>query len=529
MEFTLPEIPKDFKFDGLYILPDFLLNNLYRVWIRWRKWWGAVHESITMPTIDYSEVPYLVKSVPDFYYSNPDATSYNNKHFYFSTLGTMGPWNAELGGYGYLSCGYENFQISDISTYEQYQTVDRIGVILLNTGYNNISTVTLRTLAVALRKSLSISEALYAPCQGRTFNDTWDSRRDSTAVIENPVDLFEHVCRLQNWSEAGDSSSNFGKVYSPYALINTSSTDGGFDSTRLDDVKNRALSFQVFDEATSWTDVLKKDLCKVGWLANYADEQGQECVQYLLKTDLVPTDIITLGDDPQSPLPDTLDADTITPADTPDSLEIGTVVEPSQSNIFCEPFIRYCYNAATEQFDRTISIKQVHQAEWQASYTPGLDEANGQALWQRCHDELWSRSHAIEQPPSDLTDQYMICRTEDAIWFLHNWISWQTRKRIQVSVYYDKAKRWHIGRHIYLQLPHQTDNAIIETVIESIEKNKSAGYCSMNLIMLDGITDHAITQVQDTMLSMVEGADAEWLDSVEDQGVDGNKTDGMMV
>jgi hypothetical protein len=98
-----------------------------------------------------------------------------------------------------------------------------------------------------------------------------------------------------------------------------------------------------------------------------------------------------------------------------------------------------------------------------------------------------------------------------------------------VSVYYDKAKRWHIGRHIYLQLPHQTDNAIIETVIESIEKNKSAGYCSMNLIMLDGITDHAITQVQDTMLSMVEGADAEWLDSVEDQGVDGNKTDGMMV
>ena len=463
----------------------------------------------------------------------------------------------------------ELFQIDD------YDRNYKIGIMfyrkLGNGGANAplypplVDGVDFQQICVFFEKKIPIGEALYTTCRGRIYNDTWGSRKVPADLIDNPADQYEHACRLQSWADAGDTSVEYGKAYSSSALINVASgelsydnlsgtftdgeqitggtstatayihrdngtdkmlitrvsgvfqddeeitgggsgatadvngavrrAEGGFDSPRLNDLRDRRYSYQILDYAKSWTKRFKQDMLLASWSVGYINEYGEECMAFLPKVD---SDTIT---------------DSITLADVPDGMNPSGVTEPQPKDVFCEPFVRYAWNPGAKKFDGIISIKQVHRGAYSSDYTPGFGSGEGEQFWTFCHEQLWDRYHQIETPPSNLTDQYFISTYDDAKWFLTTWLDWMLVRRVTVPVYYEKGKDWHVGKHVYLTLPHQTDGVQQEAVIERIRKHRASNTCEVSLAYW--VETPADFYIKDVMYTAGEGADADWKDTMD--------------
>ena len=314
------------------------------------------------------------------------------------------------------------------------------------------------------------------------------------------MDDLERICRLQNWAETGDTTTKPGKEYSSNALIDTTA----FDASTMGQARSRFISYQIHDEKKGHTNNLKDTICRQIWCSSFVNESGQESVAYLPRVESSPP------------------SDTITLDDVPYDMEIGEVQEPDHSRVFCEPFVRYNYDYGREKYNGYIGLRNVSLATFDSSYATGLGDAENEYFWNRCHDELWTKFRFVQDPPASLTDLPHFYRYEDAVWYLDNWITWMQLRSISVPVYYDLAKSWHIGRHVYLQLPHQTNGELIECVIDKITKNHIENACEINLIMLENVdTPSTSYYIQDTM----DENNTEWTDTMTQYGNDQDKVD----
>lgn len=461
LEFRLPPIPEDFDFDSVYVLTDVEFSNLFHYYIRWRRWIGSPIADVQIDP----EQPSCVKGLPDFYYTDTIVT--NNKHFYYTSR-SYAPSGGELPGGTIVFSGFSNFQLSGVSSKEIYNSISRAAFILYRGVGAHISDDNLcriREIAVAFRKIVNIKDDIHSPFKGRIFNSTWGSfRKTEENLIDNLGDLFEHVCRLQNWSEVG-SSAVPGKEYSTEALINTTS----FDATDQSYLQSMKIGFQLYSDKLGYTEAFKRDIARAGFFINYVNELGEESIATLQPT----TEGIT---------------DTITLAHVPDDENIGEVLEPDIKSIYCEPCVRYQYNAAAGGYNKIARVTNIQEAAWTANYTPGIDVTNGEILWDKCKI-LYTRFQHLESAPSEMTDQYMFYESATAIAFLGYWIDWMAKRRITVPVHYitecpSAVRFWHVGRHIYLNLPHQTNGSAKECLIGGITKDKNAGIITLDLIIL---------------------------------------------
>jgi len=462
--FNFPALPVDFDFDSCYVLPAIEVRMCNDCFIRWRRWVGSHDDSLTFThpgAVDDNTGHWIIKGVPDFYLSNAPAN--HNRFFFVNQAGVDGG-----DAIHHYTSGYANFELTGVTT-DNYKSISR-GALLMQQIFDTIAGTadlpySIYELSVAFRKTVNIKNDLYTPYMGRVFwNDWGSSRRVATDLISNLGDLYEHVCRLQNGSETG-SVVQPGKAYWPSALINTTSFDAA-DQAYLYDM---TIGFQIFDEKLGWTEALKREIARAGFFIGYTNELGQESIATMQSTVASITDTVTL-------------------AHVPEDEKIGDVKEPDVKNIYCEPYVRYQYNAATEKYNKIIRITNIQAASWTAAYTPGIDATNGLALWNKCK-ALYTKYQHLESPPAEMTDQYMFPSDIPAIAFLGFWIDWMAKRRIDVPVYYAAecpgvVRTWHVGRHIYLNLPHQTNGAAKECIIERITKNKEAGVITLGLVIL---------------------------------------------
>lgn len=494
--YTLPDFPGSFSFDNVYVGIKTQVTtsiNLPVIIFAWRRWIG---NSANILATTLTDTPARLESLPDFYF-DPDP---GNKELYFYPQSD----NVVIGSFRVYS-GYTLYEASALSSEDIYKSVDELAFFLEFPGTSGNDEIEYYKIAIIFSKTISIEKAIYSPFSARIYNDTWGARKTAADLMIDPNALYEHVCRLQDYSEEGDNVTEFGKAYSPTALINTGSTLGGFDYSGLSEVNQRRPSFQILKYGNGWTDKIKKALCRAFWFTGYIDEDGKENIAYLLKS-ITPSDTVSL-------------------ADVPEGMEIGDVEEPQPENIYSEPFVRYNYNLGSEKFDGYIGIENIHVGVWQPSYTPGLTGAQAERLYNRCYNEVWMKNRYVTKPPSDMTDQRFITSEVDAIWFLDNWITWMIRQRITVPVYYVKARSWHIGRHVYLNLPHQTNGSSVETVIEGIQKNKNLGACTLKHVILDDLPEEYY--IRDVQFNQAGGADDDWVDTQTVYGDDNDKIDNI--
>jgi hypothetical protein len=156
------------------------------------------------------------------------------------------------------------------------------------------------------------------------------------------------------------------------------------------------------------------------------------------------------------------------------------------SDIYCAPIINYAYDYATEKFTRQLRVENVWESTFNAAYCPGIEAADAEDIWNECH-ALWAKVRQIEPMPSNLTDRSWVPDYDTALWCLHQQLKLMTLKRCSFSVGYTVGRKWDIGTHFKLQLPHETNNHAIECVVEEIVKKKDSNLVTVQVILLDVI------------------------------------------
>ena len=331
---------------------------------------------------------------------------------------------------------------------------------------------------------------MYAPLAGRVYLETWGGRKSAGYDIEGIPDFIEHVLRLQNWSETGESKE-WGKEYATSPLIDTSSGIGGFDHTDLSDLAAITAVHQILQYDKGWTDVFIKKLCNLFFLVSFQDlATGNEQIEFIGKKSTTPPTT-------------TLDLDDVIG-------NISPVTRKRTRNIFCEPNIRYAYNAGAKTFEKEIRTTHSDADTYDSSYIIGMSGSEAELAWTRCH-LLWLHTRSVEKPPTSMTDNDVIYKDTDAKWCLDTWLTYmgaidvdgtpgnavfEPKRDFSLSVPYEIGKDWNVMQRIKIQLPHQTDNDAIEAIIYSVNKRRSQEVVTIEF-MLYGSTAEMFVYIQD--------------------------------
>jgi hypothetical protein len=409
----------------------------------------------------------ILECLPDFYFS--DAPSTGNVNFYRSE--TQEVLNNL---YGYVNY---DIGITERKLLDSYDS----GVIEFNfqaggdVSFDHIFRI--YELAIIYSRAIDIKASIFTPFQGRVFDSTFDTR-SATDLIDNPKIALLHLNMLQNWSETGEVAS-WGKEYPAAPLIDISSNEGGYNFAELSVLDNLKLRRQIFDYRDCMTDVLIDSICRDFFLIPSQDHAtGNERISFIgRKYSTAPTETVTL-------------ADVIG--------KISVISSQDEKAIFCEPFVKYNYNTATEKYDGLIQITNSGAETFDASYVIGVTGTVAENLWNKAH-KLWIITKKIEPPPEQCTDKNWIYRPEDALWYLDTWlyymgavdtetgVDYATRDRLGFDMASEDAETYFKGKHINLVLPFHTENITIECVIEGVTKGQDT--TRVEVLLLDNLTE----------------------------------------
>ena len=429
-----------------------------------------------------------IDTLPDNYFIFPR----NQNEYYYYVMPTM---ESTPAGDRYRLL--KNRTILKIT--DNYSSIYKIAVMffrnLANGGESNnpkdfVDFIRIYELGVVFEKKITLQDKIYTLLKGRIFNSTWGGRVTAANLIESPLDIYEALCRMQDWSErAAMPSGGWGRAYCDYALIKTSG-DGSFDTTELDELDDYSAAAQITDTNDGSTDFLRNRLAREFGFLGYIDNNGYECVKKIPATedDLeTPTDIITFAD--------------IQLADSK-----ITIIEPDPAHIYAEPFVRYNKNMATGEYESIIRVHNVTAAAfndssredsgWVESPAGIFTGGEAKALWDECTN-LYKICSIINNPPAEITDLFWANGGDHAHEIAKRYITrlvyWMRLKRCTFKVHFActagggmSVRDWMEGHRFILKLPHETDNVEIECIASKIviDTNKPY-YIEVSAYMLE--------------------------------------------
>ena len=447
-----------------------------------------------------------IDNTADFYFTK-NKPSRNNERFYKSVddSGTM--------------MGYENGLLGGIDTREKYERLQKNCFLTIRRIYDFGTDFTfckdlikLHNIYIAFKKVSSIKSAIYAPFQGRVFNDTWNGRKSAPTLMQSPPDLMESLCRLQCYPDCSPAPTmGWGRDYALGAKINIGSTGyDSFDNTvdpNFTILKSYKAARQVLKYEENSTNKLKQSLCKDFFLANWVNKDKQECINRIIKSETSPSETINFSD-----------------LVNENKFKIR---EPNPADIFPEPFVNYRMNNANGKFEGYKGITNVDALNYDSTYSKGITGATGEELWNKCNT-LWNKVKHLETPPTYLTDKLWF-NGEDAdqmaIDYLFNWIDWMSNPNCEFYLDYVTCKDWEETHRFNLQMPHQTNNAILECLLYKVTFDPNPpNFVKCNAIIFrDSIPEDF--RVKDTWINY--GNEHDWKDTWINYGNDYDKKDTM--
>lgn len=487
IEFDPPSPPVDFAWNKVYLLVDIDyvetqvgLSDVISISTYWKRWIGNANEIYVPDNPGVSVARW--RDFPDSHWTSP----YDNRDLWFYY--TLDQENE-------VASGYKIFEIGGIDTVDKYNTIDKIGILTgmdIITGAVTSKSVETRwnQIGILFSKEISIKDNVYTPIKGRQFNDTWSGRKAVTGLIESPIDVMEHIVRIQNWEDQ-DTIGNWGKEYATGTLIDVTGDEGSFTNTSIAAVTGSIAAGQFTSARESTTDSLKRSLCSDFFLCNFVKH--------------VTTGSITSGMEGISAIAQrwTDSGYTISePVLTLDEIiELGDIDIQNGDDIFCEPIIQYRKNMASGEYDRLIQITNTALATYSSSYVLGLSGDDAEKSWRKCR-ALWLYYRTIEEPPRKITESPWIRKQSDALTKLNQWLFWMGAKwkgndyqdqddyiveplrRISISVPYEIAQYWFISKRLKLNIPHYTDGVEREGILEAFTHNLKNMTTSARIILL---------------------------------------------
>ena len=590
VKFDLPEIPDNFEFDSVYIAIDMnsqvydsTPDNYTDLILRYRRFLGYAEDIVvTAEGAMYDDVltsgdrSYsafgVVNSMPDFYY--PDVSE-GSKGFYV---------NSDISSDTNEFTGYTRFQLSGVSTVDQYRAVHECILAMYEKYTANVSTyygkwrMDIKQIAVMFKKKASIKDAIFLPFKGRIFNDTWEGRKTAASMVESPIDIYEDVCRRQNWGDVSASpAAGWGKGIAPNARINiarsllsgnaasgqadvaivdasrfhanqlvTVKDDTSSEAIRILSISGNTLTmganltnaYTTAANAVCWADGCFDADDLTAWavtlrparqLLELEDGWTDELKASLTRDFMLVGWVNKWGEECVKRIikEETSPTDTITLADITDRMRIR-IDEPNPDDIYPEPFVMYARNPETREYQKSIRFTNVDATSYDSSYVEGWLVglgASAEEYWKRC-GVLWNYIHEVGKPSSDFTDiewgdGYY---GRDVGWnSITEKIDWAYNPVISFPAHYNKVGKWEEGHEFIVQLPHQTNDVNIECRLVQIAIEPNEPYeCSVSAIMLSA-TIPADFNIQDS--TTYTGGDRDWIDTTTTYGNDQDKID----
>lgn len=309
----------------------------------------------------------------------------------------------------------------------------------------------------------------------------------STDIINNPVLLLEYIKLNQNWEDNGEIS-----------LIKTGSGIGSFDHDSLNAIKGLLIARQITNKAKQTTSAICKEMCEAFYLLSRQDQNGYECLYYLLRDD-APEASISLSDVVVG--------------------SVGNVIGPKTEDIVVTPEINYGYDYASEKFRKSLKILNTDtESTWSETLTPGFSGNDGELIWNTCR-QRYLKYGIVNTTPSVISNQYWIADYDTALWKIKKAIEWVGFSRFSMAVPYSTGRLWYPGMQVYVTMPHETDGEQIKGILSSVSKNKNNNTVKIKVILIEDIP-YAFSSV---LYQMADGV------SVELQDADVAQTDWQEV
>jgi len=342
-------------------------------------------------------------------------------------------------------------------------------------------------IGVTLEYSIGTSELLM-PTNGRLFASTWEGRRNEFEHIRNPVDVIEMCRRLSNWSETKSDPDLpepliWGKEYPPNgyrALIDT----GTFDSDTLTEQKQLVIGGQFLNENDANTDTIVKKTCESFFLISKKTLNNSD-TSWIGQISNPYETICGLGTFVNGV---TLSQDNI--------ISYGALSEPSASDVYCEPSVKYNYVEGLGYKDE-LSISNITSSMWCPSFVKGFTLVDGEDVWNMCK-KVYNRYRHFSAMQNSLSEQPLINSYDTALWYIKKLITWMQKSRITVDVSWETGRAIEVGSYVSISLPHIFSGVTTNCVVEGIRKSKGIDRVALNLILICRIDDNYLYNETDS-------------------------------
>jgi hypothetical protein len=486
LQFDLPAIPKGIDIDSIYFgikgstaalhaanFPG-LTSSFHVVFKRFAYTQDADRIMGDKPiTLAEQTGDTVLDNLPSFYYS--DTVTSDNSQFYRDSV-------AVGGNYGDLK-GYNLFKItSDINVYNTYVkgglfSYRDAGLI----SPPDLDSLHIYEMAIIIKlKNSTISDKIYSPLSGRIFSDTWGSRKTVIDLMQKPRDLFEHFCRLQNFSDSAitQPGAGWGKGYPSGTLP--------IDTTSLNTLTNQMDALlpcdEIKDTNEGYTDKLRLSLCRTFGIVGYIDNLGKECAGQILT---VPAGVL-----PAIAFGDVIDRKSIKVNNWP------------TDKVYPEMQVKYRKDIVTDELKGIIQLLNPEASASSSAYCIGFSYADmGSGTFTGSKAEsLWLKAHALylktEKNQIDkIPDTLINCLWANgaggydiAVYYLGLMLDLMACKILELQLHFSLCSTWMEGTWFTFNSAKHTNSVSLNCMVIEIEHDPNEPHISyIKAIMLNPV------------------------------------------
>lgn len=302
----------------------------------------------------------------------------------------------------------------------------------LNAGSLSIDAKIRQLSLITKIDDIDFTKGLYAKWWGRN-TDSPDFGVTSTSMIRVATDIYNHICRLQNYEADGETAPSEGwgidyinrDVGGYDHLLDNSTVYGGLQYLNLLDwgIYGRQINKPLDLDTVKLKSTMLKDM----WAIGAIDSNGREKMFPMFKAFDNSMSRVTINYENYK--------------------DLAKLNDRPVTDIFCKPYVSYKWDEGSQKYLEEIRITNVEQPIFDPSYVQGdFSDTIKEELWDKAKI-LYDQYGVFNDAPESIAKCPWILDSSSAIIFIRRWLEWQgatddgfkDRREVSFTVPYEFA------------------------------------------------------------------------------------------